>query len=245
MELKVLGSSSAGNCYLLENENECLIIEAGVKFSEVKKALGFKTAKISGLILTHEHGDHARHVLEYAESGINCYASNGTLRALKSSSHRYYAVEKFKRTQIGNFSIIPFDVKHDVAEPFGFLIFHKDMGCAMFLTDTHYCEYTFKGINHFIIEANYSEQILSERVFKGEVKAFLQNRIIQSHMSLETCIETIKANDLQSAKNVVLIHLSDGNSNEAMFKKAVEQSCGVPTQVADVGSKINLSLNIF
>lgn len=27
MRLKVLGSSSSGNCYLLENDKECLVIE--------------------------------------------------------------------------------------------------------------------------------------------------------------------------------------------------------------------------
>lgn len=39
MRLKVLGSGSSGNCYILENENEALIIEAGLPFMEVKKAV--------------------------------------------------------------------------------------------------------------------------------------------------------------------------------------------------------------
>ena len=39
MKLKVLGSNSQGNCYLLEDDHECLIIEAGVPIREVKKAL--------------------------------------------------------------------------------------------------------------------------------------------------------------------------------------------------------------
>ena len=37
MKLRVLGSGSSGNCYILENEAEALIIEAGVPFMEVKK----------------------------------------------------------------------------------------------------------------------------------------------------------------------------------------------------------------
>lgn len=37
MVLKVLGSSSQGNCYILENRDEALIIEAGVRFIEVKR----------------------------------------------------------------------------------------------------------------------------------------------------------------------------------------------------------------
>lgn len=42
MRLKVLGSGSSGNCYILENENEALIIEAGLPFMEVKKGTGFQ-----------------------------------------------------------------------------------------------------------------------------------------------------------------------------------------------------------
>ena len=40
MELKILGSSSKGNGYVLEAKNEALIIEAGVKLLEAKKAIG-------------------------------------------------------------------------------------------------------------------------------------------------------------------------------------------------------------
>ncbi len=39
MKLTVLNSNSKGNCYILQNEHEALVIECGVKFSEVKKAL--------------------------------------------------------------------------------------------------------------------------------------------------------------------------------------------------------------
>ena len=62
MILKVLGSSSAGNCYLLDNGKEALVIECGMPFLEVQKAVGFGIKRIVGAIITHEHGDHARHI---------------------------------------------------------------------------------------------------------------------------------------------------------------------------------------
>ena len=55
MKLRVLGSSSAGNCYILENNTEALIIEAGLPFMEAKKALDFNTKKIQGVVISHEH----------------------------------------------------------------------------------------------------------------------------------------------------------------------------------------------
>lgn len=55
MKLKVLGSSSVGNCYLLENDTECLVVEAGVPIMETKKALDFNVRKIQGVVISHEH----------------------------------------------------------------------------------------------------------------------------------------------------------------------------------------------
>lgn len=57
MKLSVLASSSSGNCYCLENDNECLILEAGVKFLDVKKHLDFNVNKIKGVLISHEHLD--------------------------------------------------------------------------------------------------------------------------------------------------------------------------------------------
>ncbi len=56
MRLIVLGSSSSGNCYILENENEALILEAGIPFLEVKKKLDFNIMKIVGVLVSHSHG---------------------------------------------------------------------------------------------------------------------------------------------------------------------------------------------
>ena len=49
MKLKCLGSGSSGNCYILENDSEALIIEAGIPFMTVKKALDFNINKIVAL----------------------------------------------------------------------------------------------------------------------------------------------------------------------------------------------------
>ena len=83
------------------------------------------------------------------------------------------------------------------------------MGTTLFLTDTYYVENTFKGLNHVIIEANYSDEIIEQKSFNGTINPFVRDRVYKSHMSLETCIKTLKANDLSSVKTITLIHLSD------------------------------------
>ena len=46
MVLKVLGSSSHGNSYILENDREALLLEAGVRFASVKQALDYNITKV-------------------------------------------------------------------------------------------------------------------------------------------------------------------------------------------------------
>lgn len=70
MILKVLGSSSFGNCYIIENDNEALILEAGINFQEVQKALKFNLTKVKALLCTHSHGDHSKYVNEFAKEGF-------------------------------------------------------------------------------------------------------------------------------------------------------------------------------
>lgn len=56
MLLKCVASGSKGNSYILEAENEILLLEAGMKMLDVKKNIGFKVSKIAGCLLSHEHG---------------------------------------------------------------------------------------------------------------------------------------------------------------------------------------------
>lgn len=62
----MLGSSSKGNCYLLEYKNKVLILDAGVSFKEVQKALNFNIEKVVGVLITHEHMDHLKYATDFA-----------------------------------------------------------------------------------------------------------------------------------------------------------------------------------
>lgn len=237
MQLQILGSSSKGNCYILQNENESLIIECGVNISDIKKALNFSFAKVSGCLVTHEHGDHAKSINEVMLMGVDIYTSRGTIRALglDVNHHLLHTIKAGEVAQVGNFKVLPFKVNHDVVEPLGFIINHPETGNVLFITDTFYVSDTFKNIHNIIIEANFSQEIIDEKVRKGSSPDFLRNRIFKSHMSLETCKKTLKANDLSKVHNIVLIHLSDSNSNAAQFQREIEGLTGKKVFIADAG----------
>jgi len=237
MQLKILGSSSKGNCYILENEAEALIIECGVNIFDIKKALGFSFNKVAGCLVTHEHGDHAKSIKEVLLMGANIYTSRGTIRslALDVHHHRLKTIKAGDMFQVGNFKVIAFKVQHDVAEPLGFIINHKEIGNVLFITDSYYVENTFKNIHNVIIEANFSKEIVAKRMSDGYLPDYRASRLFKSHMSLETCKKTLKANDLTKVQNIVLIHLSDGNSHAENFKTEIENITGKRVYVADAG----------
>lgn len=231
----ILGSSSDGNCYILENETEALIIECGVKIPAIKQALKFKTGKVVGCLVSHEHKDHCKGVTEVMAAGINVYSTEGTAKAMCPGviSHRLRHISANKEFKIGGFNILPFDVRHDAADPVNFLIRHEETGNILFITDTYYVPYTFVNLNNILIEANYSQAILDDRL-KGD-KEFLRNRVFASHMSLETCKQVLKANDLSQVNNIILVHLSNGNSDAAQFQEEITQLTGKNVTVADAG----------
>lgn len=225
MILRVLGSSSSGNCYLLQSETtgEVLAIEAGVKFDKVKQALDYNVRSIVGCIISHEHGDHAKYVKEFTDACVPCYMSDGTRFALKVTdspfAHAVWLGEKF---EVGSFSVIGFRVEHDANEPCGFFIRHEECGTVLFATDTYFLRYRFDGINNVMLECNYRKDILDKNLASGRIDKNRYDRTLQSHMSFDNCLRTLQANDLSQTCNIVLLHLSDGNSNEREFVQDIQ-----------------------
>ena len=55
MKIKVLASSSSGNSYLLSSGDQGLLLDAGIPFRNIQKALNFKATELMGCLITHEH----------------------------------------------------------------------------------------------------------------------------------------------------------------------------------------------
>lgn len=246
MNLNIIGTGSQGNAYILSNGDEALLIECGVNIKDIKKALDFDLSKVVGCIVTHEHQDHCKAIEDVMKLGINVYTGAKTYVALDAfNNHKANVIASKQTIKIGGFKVMAFDVKHDAAEPLGYLIEHPDCGKVLFLTDTYYCEYTFKGLNNIIIEANYSKEIIDRKFGADSGKEFLKNRILKSHFSLANCKDMLSANDLTKVNNIVLIHLSDSNSDEKQFQKEVAELTGKNVTVASNGMKINFGKTPF
>lgn len=230
-EIKTIASGSSGNSYLLKTDGETLILECGVPIPKIVEALNFNLVNVAGCLVSHEHQDHSKGIAGLVKKSINVYASKGTIESVNVSGHRVNVVKAGQLFQVGGFTVLPFAIEHDAAEPLGFLIQHKEFGKLIFATDTYYIRYKFKELNYIMVECNYSKTILEESIKSGLVEPYQVKRLLKSHFSLERVKEFLSANDLSVLKKIYLMHLSNRNADSKKFKEEIERLTGVPVEV--------------
>lgn len=156
--------------------------------------------------------------------------SAGTAQALKLSDHRVKIVSAMKQLKIGSWTVLPFDVIHDAEEPLGFLLANgKDK--IFYSGDTAYIKYKFKRLTHILIEANYEDSLLQENIDNGKCEPGLKNRLLKTHMSLSQVIGFLKANDLRTTREIILIHISDRNANAEQMREIIIKETGKPVRI--------------
>ena len=225
LEFKSFASGSSGNMYTLTDGKTKIMIEAGIKIRDIKKALDFKVSSVSGVLLSHIHKDHSRSIKDLVKLGVDCYMPHSTAQEIGVNHHRVKTIEADKQFKIGTFTILPFNAEHDV-ETFGYLIVNQQGEKLLFLTDSYYCRYKFKGLNIIAIEANYSMKILEEKIANGSLPEVMKTRLMRSHFSLENVKDFLKANDLSKVEEIWLLHLSDTNSDAEQFKREIAEQTG-------------------
>ncbi len=251
MKLTVLGSSSKGNCYILETPTGSLLLDAGVPFREIRKALKFDLSSVLGCLVTHEHKDHSKAAADIMKAGIDLWASEGTVKGsglgdFAINSYRLSFAKAGFQFDVGDFTILPFHTEHDAAEPLGYLIQYRPSGeKLLFATDTYYLKYRFTGLNYIMIECNYCPDILRANIEAGHIPQALANRLLESHFSLDNVKNFLWANNLSEVRKIMLIHLSDSNSDAARMVREIQEQTGKEVIVAGAGMEIPLELYPF
>lgn len=240
MELKVLGSSSSGNCYILDNGEEALIIEAGIRFLDIKKALDFQIKRVVGCLISHQHNDHAKYIKTMVESGIYTLALEEVWNAKDLSGSRAISIQLGKGYKLGNFRIVPFPAYHDVP-CVGYIIDHPETGRILFLTDSYMFDYVVPGLSNMLIECNYSDSRLIDNINAGRTLSSQRNRLMASHMELNSCKQILLESDLSKVVNIILIHLSENNGDENLFVTEIQKATGKAVYAAKPGLNIQLS----
>ena len=145
-----------------------------------------------------------------------------------------------KKYKIGNFTVMPLEVEHN-APNVAYIIEHEEIGKLVFATDLTHFPYKINGVNHLLIESNYSDDIIIDHLCDNEVIRSMS----ENHMEINETIKDIRNNISSDLNNIILCHLSDGQSDEKLFKQMVLDAFGIMPYVAEKGLEVTINKTEF
>lgn len=151
---------------------------------------------------------------------------------------KLFIVEHGKVWTAGNWYGMPFSLEHDAEGCVGFIIEHiKSKQVIAYITDTAYVRYRLPAVSTLIAECNFVDEILLDN---EEELSDTYIRIKHTHMSMKRLTNLIDAMDRSLLQNIVLVHLSDRNSDEARMIEHFQNRYGVNVYAADRGLTVKL-----
>lgn len=235
--LRIVGSSSRGNAYILDCGDEQLIIELGCGWNDIMSNLNYDLSRVRFALVSHVHKDHSKSIPNALKYGLSVYSCED----VQSIHSEVKVLKKGVKTRIGGFLIQPIPLKHNV-ECIGFVIDHPATNRIVLATDCESFPYKIKGVSHFLIEANNDESLIIDHLCDG----YNSRSMSGNHLEINDTIDALKRNYSPALQTVVLCHLSDGNSNAEDFKSRVQSELGFPNvYVAESGMTIELNKEEF
>lgn len=235
MKLKVttIASSSGGNCYLIEDEKNGILVDLGISCKRVTDFLKFRDMGleyVKGLFLTHGHIDHIKGLKTFHKkaSHVPVFLTNGTLREIKNKFGEILTIEPDivscgEEIELYDFFISAFPLSHDALEAVGYTVsLNSYENCSLsivtdtgFISEEIYCN--IKDSDIFILEANHEVNLL----LYGGYPYPLKQRILGSygHLSNEQAADLIirileerKSKAWKPIPKFILSHLSRENN---------------------------------
>lgn len=247
MILRVLGSGSKGNSYVLLSKQTTLLIECGLPYrNHIMRVLGHERSRMVGILISHKHKDHFGYLETALKDGLDAYMPQECYNITRRNMYAHVPPLSHP-TIVGDFAIMPFELVHD-AECYGYLISHPEMGITLFATDTGYIPQDFSTyrFSHIMIECNYSEDIMRQRMEAEPENVPHYKHVMKGHLSLESVIDYLSKLDLCECEDILLMHLSDGNSNEREFVEKVQKAFPrVRVNAAKAGLHLNYNKKIY
>lgn len=265
MKVTVLGSGSTGNAVLISTEKTRVLVDAGMSAKQLLEriaAVGEDSAKLDGVLITHEHSDHAGGLRVLLKS-VNCpvfiseatedsyYGTrkgiqNGESEATKRRDvlkNRTETIESSKEFRIGDIDFEPFSVPHDAADNFGFVAKKEGVRIATLMDFGHITtliKEKLRGCDAIVVESNHSRDMLKTcPIYSWDLKQRILSRT--GHLSNEDLSEWLTNDFDGAAREIVLAHLSQRANEPHLARLMAETALQMRPNFFRTETKITIS----
>lgn len=247
MRFASLGSGSAGNCMIIEQASTRLLLDCGFSVKETVARLvrlAVSPEQLTGILVTHEHDDHAKGAFKLAEKfGVPVWLSYGTRMMTerylpKSPVKQINTIDSHLPFSIDDIQVTPYPVPHDAREPTQFTFSDGQYKLGVLTdtgTSTPYIEHMLSGCDALVLECNHDVNMLEKGPYNYSLKKRVGGNL--GHLDNGSAARLLSKLDNSKLKHIVAAHLSAKNNTEALAKQALSQvlSCddqwiGVATQ---------------
>ena len=233
MRFASLGSGSAGNCMVIEKTRTRLLLDCGFGTREVEnrlQRLGLAPAQITGILVTHEHDDHAKGAFKFAAKyKIPVWLSHGSFKMCTRyladhAQNNIHVINSHQKFSIQDIEVLPYPVPHDAREPTQFTFYDgqfklgvlTDAGCS-----TLHIEQVLSSCDALVLECNHDLSMLENGAYPYSLKKRVGSRL--GHLDNQSAAQLLAKLDNTKLKHIIAAHLSAKNNAPALAKKALSQ----------------------
>jgi phosphoribosyl 1,2-cyclic phosphodiesterase len=221
-----LNSGSNANCYYVGNNQEAVLVDAGLSCRETEKRmkeLGLSMQNVKGLFISHEHADHITGLPGISKKyQLPVYITDKTYQncSVPVEDHLLRTFHPTKPVVTGELCVIPFRKSHDASDPHSFMI----SGCGVnvgIITDIGYaCKRVMKYFSQChaaFLEANYCEDMLENGGYPYHLKQRIRGD--EGHLSNAQALELFQHYRSPELQLLILSHLSKNNNKPELVEK--------------------------
>ncbi|MFP4540145.1 MAG: MBL fold metallo-hydrolase [Opitutales bacterium] len=224
MRFRLLGSSSAGNCALLETAQTRILIDAGFSGRQICRRLatgGTKVTDLEAVFLTHEHSDHVAGLRGLSkETHLEFFATYGTASAAQRPLRRELRWRLFEPEttfQFRDLEVTVLRLPHDAHDPVGFVfrsggddLFNPPRS-VVWMTDLGYVPENLgplvREADLLVLEANHDLEMLEQDPHRPfSLKQRIRGR--HGHLSNEAAADFLRGVANPRWREVILAHIS-------------------------------------
>ena len=215
-----LNSGSSGNCYYIGNDQEAVLVDAGISCREIEKRMSnlqLKMENVKAVFISHEHTDHIKGVDRLARKyNLPVYITPATRSNTRLGLKRVLILP-FKADEpiaVGSLLVTPFIKKHDAIDPYSFLVEGNGVRIGVITDIGIACKEViryFSQCHACFLESNYDENMLEN----GPYPLRLKNRIRggHGHLSNRQALELFLTHRPPFMSHLFLSHFSQNNNH--------------------------------